>query len=213
MTRERPARKAAGRQPRRSNQASWIAGVAIVALLAYVTYNTLHSDAVGSRGVADGQPLPPFAVPLVTSDVQGDANVAVKARKGVPKACDVHLAGTINSCALARDRPLVLAFLATRSERCIDEIDALDRLRRRHRGVAFAAVAVRGDRADVLGLVRSRGWGLPVGHDRDGAVANVYGIAVCPTITFARRGGRVQDTLLGQASAAELERRIEALER
>lgn len=205
-----PSRRPPAR--RRPSQTGWIAGVAIVALLAYITFNTLHSDPVGSRGVADGQPLPPFAVPLVTGTVQGDANVAVKARNGVPKACDVHLPQTINSCDLARDKPLVLAFLASRSAKCIDEIDALDALRPRHPDVRFAAVAIRGSRHDLRGLVRSHHWGLPVGYDRDGAVSNAYGIAVCPTIAFASRGGRVQHTLLGEATSAQLQRAIEALE-
>ncbi len=48
-------------------------------------------------------------------------------------------------------------------------------------------------------------------YDRDGAVSNTYAIAVCPTITFARRGGVVTDTLLGAAEEAEVARRVEAL--
>ena len=57
--------------------------------------------------------------------------------------------------------------------------------------------------------MRERGWGLPVGYDHDGAVANAYAVAICPTITFAGRNGKVVGTsfsLLGeQALAARLE--------
>ena len=38
--------------------------------------------------------------------------------------------------------------------------------------------------------IRERGWKLPVAYDHDGAVANAYAVAICPTITFARRGRR-----------------------
>ena len=45
---------------------------------------------------------------------------------------------------------------------------------------------------------------MPVGCDHDGAVANAYAVAVCPTITFARAGGKVvADTLGCQAAAGE----------
>jgi hypothetical protein len=52
---------------------------------------------------------------------------------------------------------------------------------------------------------------MPVGYDHDGAVSNAYAVAVCPTITFARRGGKVASTsfsLLGQRALAA---RLEAL--
>ena len=53
---------------------------------------------------------------------------------------------------------------------------------------------MRGKRKDVRRIVRERHWGMPVGYDHDGAVSNAYAVAVCPTITFARRGGKVDST-------------------
>ena len=41
--------------------------------------------------------------------------------------------------------------------------------------------------------------------------ANAYAVAICPTITFAYRGGRVQGTSLSLLDAAALEQRIERL--
>ena len=191
-----PAGRPAGVPP----QATWIVGTIVVLVLGYITINTITSDGPGSRGVRPGTTLPPFAAPLATSDLNGDANVLVKASKGVPKACDVRGPDIVNSCQLAEAGPSVLAFLVTRSRECIDAVDALDRLRPRFPGVQFAAVAIRGDRGAVRQLVRRRGWELPVAYDRDGAVANAYAIAVCPTITFARRGGVVaHETLERQA--------------
>jgi thiol-disulfide isomerase/thioredoxin len=193
-----------------ASSATWILGVALVLAVTYITINTLTSSKPGSRGIAVGMTLPPFAVPLATSDLVGDSNVSVKARDGVPKACDVHDARAFTSCSLAAKGPVVLGFFATRSERCLDEIDVINRLQARYPDVAFAAISVKGNRDDVRGLVRDRRWTLPVGYDRDGAIANAYAVAVCPTITFARRGGKVTHTTLGEATEAEIVRDIEA---
>jgi hypothetical protein len=199
--------------PRVPRQATWIVGVIAVLLVAYVTINTITSDGPGSRGVRAGTRLPPFAAPLATSDLVGDANVLLKAGDEVPRACDVRGPRVLNSCQLAERGPSVIAFLVTRSQECVDEIDRLDRLQARFPGVQFAAVAIRGDRGDLRRLVRRHRWTLPVAYDRDGAVANAYAVAVCPTITFARRGGVVAHETLGTASEAELTRRLRELTR
>jgi hypothetical protein len=57
-------------------------------------------------------------------------------------------------------------------------------------------VAIRGDRSNVRALVRRHGWQFPVGYDRDGALANLFRLAVCSQITFADRGGRVHGPAL-----------------
>ena len=105
----------------------------------------------------------------------------------------------------------MIAFFATRSSRCERQIDVLERVRRRFPDVGFAAVSVRGDRGEVRRIVRRRGWGMPVGYDHDGAVSNAYAVAICPTITFARRGGKVAGTSFALLGEAELARRVEAL--
>ena len=181
-----------------------IIGTLGVLVIAYISYNSLQTEGPGSRGIEPGRTLPAFAVPLALSDLEGDANVS-------ERACDVRGEDVLNVCELAERGPVVLAFFAEPSQRCDDEIDVLDRLRSRHAGVQFAAVAVRGDRDDLRRRVRERGWGLPVGHDRDGAVANLYAVAVCPTITFAARGGEVRRTSFGSVEPEELDRMIEEL--
>jgi hypothetical protein len=117
----------------------------------------------------------------------------------------------LNSCQLAERGPVVLAFFATRSERCEEQVDVLERVRARFPDVGFAAVSVRGDRGTVRRLVRERHWGMPVGYDHDGAVSNAYAVAVCPTITFARRGGKVDSTSFSLLGEEALVRRVEAL--
>jgi thiol-disulfide isomerase/thioredoxin len=181
-------------------------GVIAVAVLAYILLNTLRTEGPGSRGLPAGSRMPVFAVPLALSGLEGDANVSAR-------ACSVRGAQILNSCQLAERGPVVLGFFAEPSERCDDEIDRLDGLRRRFPGVQFAAVAIRGSRDDLRALVRERGWRLPVGYDHDGAVANAYAVAVCPTITLAHRGGEVLRTLLGTQDDSRLEAAIRELRR
>jgi hypothetical protein len=183
-----------------------LVGVLALAAIAYISLNTLRTEGPGSRGVPAGQELPPFAVPLALSDLEGDANVS-------GEACDVRGPRVLNVCELAEQGPVVLAFFAEPSERCDDQVDVVDRVRERFPDVRFAAVAIRGERDDLRRRVRERGWELPVGHDRDGAVANVYAVAICPTITFAARGGEVTGTAFGALGEAALAARIEATRR
>ena len=176
-------------------------GVLVFAVMVYIVLNTLRTEGPGSRGVEAGARLPPFAMPLALSDLDGDANVS-------GKACSVRGENILNVCQLAERGPVVLAFFAEPSGRCDDEVDILDTMRSRFPDVQFAAVAIRGDRAKLRARIRAHGWGLPVGWDRDGAVANAYAVAVCPAITLARRGGTVVRTLLGSQTQAQLERAI-----
>jgi hypothetical protein len=193
------------------SQATWILGVVLILGLLYITVNSIRTESPGSKGVDAGGELPPFAAPLATSSIDKDANVAVKARDGVPRACDVRQPGVFNVCEAAERGPVVLGFLAVRSDRCLRQIDVLDRLRPRFPDVQFGAVAIRGDRDLLRRDIRERGWGLPVAYDRDGAVANAYAVAVCPMITFARKGGEVAATTLGEASEAEIVKDIERI--
>jgi hypothetical protein len=193
------------RPPAGSSRYTWIVGVLALIAIGYITLNTLGTDAPGSRGVPNGEALPPFAVPLASSKLEGDAQV------DPAKACRVRGREILNSCELAERGPVVLAFFATRSERCERQVDVLERVRRRFPGVGFAAVSVRGDRGDVRRVVRERGWRLAVGYDHDGAVSNAYAVAVCPTITFARRGGKVAGTSFSLLGEAALAKRVEAL--
>jgi hypothetical protein len=194
----------------------WLVGVVGVVVLAYITFNTLRTEGLNPRGLEQGTPLPPFAMPLASSASDADANIATRADSGpdgARPACTVRGRAILNVCELAERGPVVLAFFAEPAERCDEEIDLLDRIRARHPRVQFAAVAIRGDRDDLRRRVRERRWRLPVGHDRDGAVANTYAVAVCPTITLAGRGGAIRDTVIGSQSPRRLEAAIEALTR
>ncbi len=193
---------------------TWIVGVAVVIAIAYITLNTLRTDAPGSRGIETGKPLPPFAAPLAASRLEGDANLATEpdqGQQGKRPACDVRGPDIVNSCQLAERGPVVIAFLATRSEKCDRQIDALQAAQLEFPDVSFAAVAIRGDREDLRRTIRERGWTLPVAYDHDGGVANAYAVAICPTMTFAFKGGKVQGTSFKLLEGAALRKRIEAI--
>ncbi|HEX2017267.1 MAG TPA: hypothetical protein VGN69_11275 [Solirubrobacteraceae bacterium] len=182
--------------------------------IAYITLNTATTTPNGSRGVRPGEALPPFAVPLATSALQGDANVATRGGQGpagrIP-ACRVRGPAILNSCELAQRGPVVLALFVPAGV-CPRLVDALDGLRASFPGVAFAAVAVRGSRDDVRALVRGHRWRVPVGHDRDGALANLYKLATCAQLTLALPGGRVQGSaLLGVPTDVRVRARVQEL--
>jgi hypothetical protein len=208
--RPRPPRPPAGL----GSPTTWVTGVVVVLVLAYVTVNTFTTKHTSARGITNGQPLPAFAAPLALANAKCkggqdcDANVQIRARNGVPKACDVRGPKIVNSCQLAERGPVALAFLVAPSQKCIDEIDTLQSLVPRYPNVQFAAVAIRGNHDKLDAIIRRHGWTLPVAYDHDGAVANAFGVAVCPTITFARKGGAVVATTLGTASPATIERDI-----
>jgi hypothetical protein len=197
---------------------TWIVAIVLAVVIVYVTANTLTTEGPGSRGVAVGTKVPPFAAPLALAntrcndDEECDANVLLRESQGVPKACDVRGEDILNSCELAERGPFVLAFLVEPSSECADQIDVLEGLRPRFEDeIQFAAVAIRGDHAELNDLIRERGWKLPVAYDHDGAIANAFAVAVCPTITFAERGGTVAATTLGTASEEEIMRELRAL--
>jgi hypothetical protein len=193
----------------------WLVGVLGVVVLAYITLNTLRTEGLDPRGLERGTRLPPFAMPLATSRSDGDANIATRAGSGpegdVP-ACSVRGPDILNVCELAERGPVVLAFVVTGSRDCARQVDVLNRVARRVRDVAFAAVAVREDRGELRERIRERGWTVPVGYDHDGAVANLYGLGlVCPLLTFAGRDGNVAGTAVGLLDDGALADRAQAL--
>jgi hypothetical protein len=214
------ARPSAGapepRLPAGISRYGWFVGVVAVLVIAYVSLNSARSHGPGSQGVHAGARMPPFAAPLALGALTGDVNVAQRRGQGAAgarPACEVRGPGILNVCQLWERGPVVLAFLATRGARCAGELDALERERARHPGVQFAAVAIRGDRAELRALARRHGWHFPVAWDRDGILANLYRVAVCPQLTYALPGGRVTATTIGELGRAGLDRRVAALER
>jgi hypothetical protein len=214
--RPRPARPSAGIPSGAPGRQGRLVGIAAVVLLAVAGVSAFAvGGGRGATGLAPGDGAPPFAAPLAGSRLGGDVNVAtprtVGRQTGVVPACDVRRPDVLNVCVLWERGPVALAFFSERSEECVGELDRLDDAARRHPRVQIAAVAIRGDRATLRELVASRGWAFPVGVDRDGILADLYGVVVCPQVTLLARGGRVAATSAGTSDPADLDRRLAAL--
>lgn len=212
---ERPAYLPAAGNSRRTG---WIVGVLTLLALLYIGLNTLrnHDSGPGSRGPKIGSQARAFAAPLATGKLTGAVDVATKPGQGdagnVP-ACELHLPGAFNVCDLWDRKPVAVVFFAEPIGGCVEQLDTIERVLPRHPGVGVVAVSIRGKRSAVADLVRSRGLSFPVVFDEDGRLANLYSVAVCPQITYLRRGGRVAGTNIGKLGEDELSAQLGALER
>ena len=102
------------------------------------------------------------------------------------------------------DKPLVLSFWFTEGADCLPTQDLSTSSRRRYAGrVNFLSVNVRDEREDVAGIVRERGWRVPVGWDADGAVSNLYRVGGCPTVAYAYPGGLMSEAAIGGDALTE----------
>ena len=204
------------RLPAGAGRYGWFVALVGVLLVAYVSLNTLRTDSVGSQGLQIGKRVPPFAAPLALGSIEGDVNVARKPNQGsagARPACSVRGPQILNSCELGERGPFVVAFMATRGAQCTRELDRLARVGASHPHVQVAAISIRGDRGDLRALVRRHRWPFAVAWDRDGILANLYGVAVCPQLTYALPGGVVQATTVGELGDGALAGRFAALER
>jgi hypothetical protein len=202
---------------------SLVVGAIFAAVILVAFLNTVgeEGETLGLDEQPARWPLPEFAVPVATGELEGDANIAQddcetsqlpcppNARRAA--ACQVRGAGVIRICDFF-DRPLVLSFWFARGGDCAAQQDVVDRVHARYRGrVGFLSLDIRDDRNTVRDLIRSRGWRMPVGYDRDGAVASLYHVGGCPTFAYVYPGGTLQDAGIGELSVRELEARVRAL--
>jgi AhpC/TSA family len=202
--------------PRPGNKYAWLVGILMLMGLGVLLFaQTLPNAGKGLRGPEPGSTLRPFAAPSALGNLEGDANVCQREpcpeQSGPRPACEVTSDEVVNLCEL-RERPLVLTFIFDRGADCYPQVDRTERVSSDVDGVNFATLFFTGkEREEVRRLVESRGWRQPVGVDQDGAVANLYGVGGCPTTVFARPGGKVQATKLGNIAEDELRRRAERL--
>lgn len=189
-------------------------GLFALLLLVLITVNTIVTKPNGAKGVAAGASVPPFAVPLVTGHLIGNADVATRPNQGaegnVP-ACQERGGEILNICELYERGPVVLALFIYEGS-CESVLGDMQALAPSFPGVQFAGVAIKGDRGALRSLVRRSGLGFPVGLDEEGILARLYKLASCPQITFMLPGGVVQSAaLLNRPSRATLRGRVAAL--
>ncbi|HTQ68239.1 MAG TPA: redoxin domain-containing protein [Solirubrobacteraceae bacterium] len=190
-----------------------IGSVTVVALVALIAAAVLKNPG-GLTGIDPGRKIPPFAVPLATGTLTGDANVATHAHEGasgnVP-ACRVRGSQVLNVCELAERGPVVLA-LFVNSSSCTQVLSEMQALTSSFPGVQFAAVAIKGSRSGLRSLVSRKGLTFPVGLDEDGTLASLYKVLSCPQVNLAYPGGKVQSrALLSNPTQAQLRSRVAAL--
>jgi hypothetical protein len=201
---------------------SIIVGLLFAAVIVVATVNTIEGGGGGGTLGLDQLParwpLPEFAVPAGASELEGDANVAQDncetAEIPCPEdaqrtpACRIGSADAIRICDLF-SRPLVISFWFTKGDGCVAQQDVVERAYRRYRGrVGFLSLDIRDDRQTLRDLIRRHGWTLPVGYDRDGAVAGLYGVGGCPTVAYVYPGGTLQGASIGDLTLAQLSDKV-----
>lgn len=204
---------------------SILVGLIFLAVIVVATVNTIEGGGPGRTLGLDELPprwpLPEFAVPAAAGKLEGDANVAqddcetsaIPCPEGSERtpACRIGDPEAIRVCDLF-DRPLVISFWFSKGDGCVAQQDLVERVFRRYRGrVGFLSLDIRDDRDTVRDLIAQRGWTMPVGYDRDGAVGSLYGVGGCPTFAYVYPGGTMQSAGVGELSAAGLGDRVDRL--
>jgi hypothetical protein len=204
---------------------SILVGLLFLAVIAIATLHTIGGGEGGRTLGLDPFParwaLPAFAVPAAAGALEGDANIAQDdcSTSALPcpdesrrtPACRIRTRGAIRVCDLF-DEPLVISFWFSEGEGCVEQQDVVEGAYRRYRGrVGFLSLDIRDEREALRDLVREHGWTMPVGYDRDGAVATLYGVGGCPTLAYAYPGGTLQSASIGDLTSAQLDARIDAL--
>ncbi|HEU5106032.1 MAG TPA: hypothetical protein VFU11_09335 [Solirubrobacterales bacterium] len=204
---------------------SIVVGLIFLAVIVVATVNTIGGGGGGKTLGLDQLPprwpLPQFAVPEGAGKTEGDANVAqddcetsaIPCPEGSERtpACRVEVPESIRVCDFF-DRPLVISFWFSKGDGCVEQQDLVDAVFRRYRErVGFLSLDIRDDRDALRDLIRQRDWTMPVGFDRDGAVASLYGVGGCPTFAYVFPGGTLQDASIGELDAAQLSEKVDRL--
>jgi hypothetical protein len=203
---------------------SLVVGLIFAAVIVVAAINTLKHGDEGTLGLDklhQRWPLPEFAVPNAAGRLEGDANVAQDdcetAQTPCPAdarrhpACEIRTPGAIRVCDLF-SKPLLLSFWFSRGGNCVAQQDVVSQVYPRYRGqVNFLSLDIRDSRDTVRNLIEERGWRMPVGYDRDGAVGSLYRVGGCPTFAYVYPGGTLQEASIGELTAPQLEAHIDDL--
>jgi hypothetical protein len=169
----------------------WAIGIFGVALVIIISVVEFANHGVATAGVQPGERLINFAAPIATSNLVGDVQLAHPCKFG-------DFGGrAVNTCVLEGRGPLVVGFFVPGVGQCDREVSTMQRLAARFPAVQFVAVAASSSQASAAKDVRKHHWTIPVAYDRDGALAQVYGVELCPMLELAKPGGIVRSLLFG----------------
>jgi hypothetical protein len=214
-----------GPAPRPGRIYSMVVGILFISVIVFAAVHFIsgrNEGILGLEKVKAGKPLAEFAVPVATSDLEGDANIAqddcesnqlpCPADQRRTPACEVRGANVIRVCDYF-DRPLVISFWFTRGgSSCETQQDVVSRVSQRYRErVNFLSIDVRDSRDSVRDMVHERGWRMPVGYDHDGALATLYRVGGCPTFVYAYPGGLLEGASVGELDGRGLTAKVQAL--
>ena len=204
-----------------TNRYSLLVGLIFLALIVVATIHTLNGpgeDILGLDEQPPRWPIPEFAVPAAAAQLEGDANVyqddcgssSLPCPQGSQRvsACRITTAGAIRVCDLF-GRPLVISFWFGTSNECEREQDVVSTVAGRYRGrVNFLSLDSLDSRGSVRELVARHRWQMPVGFDRDGAVAALFKLAACPTFAYVYPGGTLQSAGIGYLGVGGLSHHV-----
>jgi len=169
---------------------SRLAGVVVLAVIGVsILVATSEHKGSGARGPAVGSSMPVFAAPLALSTLVGDVNIS-------DSACGVKLKGAFTSCSALKKGQMILGFVTVSDRECAGLADSFQLISMEYPSISPVLVGLQGSRSQLRKFAR-RAPGVTVVQDRDGALSTRYGIAVCPTVVVAARGGEVLGTLIG----------------
>jgi thiol-disulfide isomerase/thioredoxin len=204
--------------PKRAARPYTIAvGIVFLVVLIVAGINVGSNSQRGVVGLSEGDPLPRFAAPAATGNLDGDANINQDDTGGDGKhrtaACQVEGPPTqvVRICDFF-DKPLVMvAWFSRGCGTCKSQLNTVEKVRARFPNVGFVGLDVGESRKDAEKKVRDNDWRFPMAVDRDGAVSNLYRVGVGPLTFFAYPGGISMDTRAGELDERELVTRIRSL--
>jgi hypothetical protein len=182
--------------PRPAGRYTWVVGVFALFVVVVVAFNSLPNAGRGYRGPKEGERVPVFATPLVTTDLDGDTNIKQnrrdKAAENDTPACEVTGPEIFNLCELFEKKPVVLVIGAA-SEECERELAAAAQLSAEMDGVQFAATITASSRSRAREAVEAAGVEFPVGWDEPPPILfNLFRVAFCST-AFVEQGGKLRE--------------------
>ncbi len=103
-------------------------------------------------------------------------------------------------------KPVVLRFWADWCRYCEGEMQAIEKVYQRRKGLQVLAMNVGQDKESVAAFVRKIGISYPALLDESSTVARQYGVTGLPTTYFVGSDGLIMAKVVGEADEATFDR-------